>query len=1168
MKRLILLSLIIIFIDQNSFGQSVGISGTSITPNSYSLLELRDNTKGILLPRHTNAERATLGSSMGPTEEGMVVYDTQDDLYYYWDGYAWVAMGTSAGAFVENQNAYQQIADFNIAGDGITSKLGVGTGMAALGAQAHVHDGDPAGGNTMLLVDDYVNNPIMSIIDYGHVGFGTATPNNNAVVDITGNQGVLLPRMSNTAMINYGTLYLGLLDEGMIVYDLTNQQYNWWDGTNWIAFGAATGSYIDNQNAVLQAANYRIAGLGVASQMGIGTGMGAILASNHIHDDNTAAGNQLFLADDYVGNPIMSVFDVGNIGIGNNTPNPNAILDVRDANRGVLLPRLNTAQKAALTTGLGIADEGLMIYDLNLQTYDFWDGAAWSSAATGPGAFIDNQNTGVQAADFNIGGIGVANKMGIGTGMAPVIGLTHIHDNSPTAGSRLLNIDDFVGNPIMSVMDLGQVGLGTTAPAGSAILDMNSNNKGFLPPRMTAAQRVAIAGPVQGLVVYQTNAPEGLWFFDGFMWQPVATTISSIIAMEDADADTKIEVEQSPDDDIIHFTNQGVEYFDFDGGRFNINNTGGSVFIGQGAGSNDDLSSNRNIEIGHQAGNANTTGAYNTDIGYQAGAARTAGNLNTHIGYKSGTSNTGDYNTSVGAQALEYNTTGSHNTAIGESALISNTIGDANTAVGEKALASNDVGTSNVALGRQSMDGNTSGSNNVAAGTRSLYSNSSGSENSAFGHYSLNNNSTGSYNTAIGTRSLYSNTASNNTAIGWESQYSGTTGNYNVALGNSSLRTNTTGEKNAALGFEALKSATTADQNTAVGARALTTATTGSENTVVGHNAGYSTTTGNNNTAMGSNALYTNTTGGGNTAIGYETLYLSDAPLNTAVGYRAMKNNSNGIANCAFGAQALASNSSGANNSSFGVNSLDANTSGSNNSAFGISALTTSTTASNNTALGHQALFYTITGYHNVAVGSSSGNLNTSGYYNTFLGSGTNGTGTNYNSTAIGYGASTSANNEAVIGNASVTSIGGYANWTNLSDGRCKQNIEADVPGLEFVNKLRPVTYNMDLDALAEIKGTPDSLRSKKDELTKEQIVYTGLIAQEVELAAKELDYDFSGVDAPQNENDHYALRYAEFVAPLIKSVQELHEMNRDLLREIEVLRKQVARIDNKTAEK
>jgi len=42
-----------------------------------------------------------------------------------------------------------------------------------------------------------------------------------------------------------------------------------------------------------------------------------------------------------------------------------------------------------------------------------------------------------------------------------------------------------------------------------------------------------------------------------------------------------------------------------------------------------------------------------------------------------------------------------------------------------------------------------------------------------------------------------------------------------------------------------------------------------------------------------------------------------------------------------------------------------------------------------------------------------------------------------------------------------------------------------------------------------------------------------------VEQAAKEIGYDFSGVDTPDNPNDFYGLRYAEFVVPLVKAVQE-----------------------------
>ena len=47
-----------------------------------------------------------------------------------------------------------------------------------------------------------------------------------------------------------------------------------------------------------------------------------------------------------------------------------------------------------------------------------------------------------------------------------------------------------------------QVGIGTTTPAASAQLDASSTTKGFLPPRMTGAQRDAIANPANGLVIY------------------------------------------------------------------------------------------------------------------------------------------------------------------------------------------------------------------------------------------------------------------------------------------------------------------------------------------------------------------------------------------------------------------------------------------------------------------------------------------------------------------------------------------------------------------------------------------------------------------------------------------------------------------------------------------
>lgn len=61
-------------------------------------------------------------------------------------------------------------------------------------------------------------------------------------------------------------------------------------------------------------------------------------------------------------------------------------------------------------------------------------------------------------------------------------------------------------------------GMGTATPAVSSILDLSSTTKGFLSPRMTSAQRVAIAAPATGLWVYQTDATAGFYYFDGTVW--------------------------------------------------------------------------------------------------------------------------------------------------------------------------------------------------------------------------------------------------------------------------------------------------------------------------------------------------------------------------------------------------------------------------------------------------------------------------------------------------------------------------------------------------------------------------------------------------------------------------------------------------------------------------
>lgn len=63
-----------------------------------------------------------------------------------------------------------------------------------------------------------------------------------------------------------------------------------------------------------------------------------------------------------------------------------------------------------------------------------------------------------------------------------------------------------------------QVGIGTTSPDATAQLDVTSNDKGALMPRLTSAQRTGILNPATGLLVYQTDGASGFYYYTGSAW--------------------------------------------------------------------------------------------------------------------------------------------------------------------------------------------------------------------------------------------------------------------------------------------------------------------------------------------------------------------------------------------------------------------------------------------------------------------------------------------------------------------------------------------------------------------------------------------------------------------------------------------------------------------------
>lgn len=82
--------------------------------------------------------------------------------------------------------------------------------------------------------------------------------------------------------------------------------------------------------------------------------------------------------------------------------------------------------------------------------------------------------------------------------------------------SAIVNPWVLSGNDVYNTT--GEVGIGTTTPSASALLDLTSTTKGLLIPRMTAAQKTAIASPSAGLMIFQTDAPIGFYYYTGSNW--------------------------------------------------------------------------------------------------------------------------------------------------------------------------------------------------------------------------------------------------------------------------------------------------------------------------------------------------------------------------------------------------------------------------------------------------------------------------------------------------------------------------------------------------------------------------------------------------------------------------------------------------------------------------
>ena len=602
--------------------------------------------------------------------------------------------------------------------------------------------------------------------------------------------------------------------------------------------------------------------------------------------------------------------------------------------------------------------------------------------------------------------------------------------------------------------------------------------------------------------------------------------------ISDIDGDTKIQLEEADDEDIIRIDIAGEEKWKFIGSRLEPVATGNSVFIGEGAGLNDDLSDNSNTFLGHRAGYANISGATNTFVGMQAGYANTSGNSNVFVGERSGVHNTvGTANTAIGSSAGFNNTNGENNLFLGYMSGHDNTIGSDNAMMGYQAGYSNTSGNDDIFIGHQSGYNNTVGSDNIFIGNESGYNNTEGTGNIFIGPGAGNSTTTVDHNFFIGVLAGGENTiGEHNSFLGYRAGAENTEGDDNLFVGHFSGYTNTIGDNNTYLGYKSGYSNIEGSGNVFVGGDAGYTNTAGDHNTFTGYKSGYNNTLGDNNAFYGFVSGYANTEGLNNSFFGDSSGYANTVGAdNSFFGYKSGLKNTEGDYNTFVGVKTGVENTIGISNTCLGFSAGLNNTEGDRNTFLGVNSGYSNTLGYSNTYVGFAAGFTNIIGDRNTFIGDSSGYLNT-GSGNVFIGyyAGHDETGSdklyidNTNTDVpLLYG--DFFNNRLVInGNGTHNGddrtffvngeAGGTTAWFNDSDARLKKNVTTIENPLTKVMSLRGVNYEW-IDAENHSEG-----------------LQMGFIAQEVEGIVDEV---------VSNKNDRYSMQYAPLTALLVEAIKE-----------------------------
>ncbi len=542
-------------------GTSVGL-GTN-TPDASALLDLSSTTQGFAAPRMTTLQRDAIVAPV----VSLLIFNTSSGFYNYWDGVAWIQMDTSTGGDVSGSGTTNYAVKWtdgtnSVIGDGTWAFSGndyypVTTG-ANIGDATH-----RIGTIFMASVFDYANNltfyngtsTTMTLTTGGQLGIGTATPTSKLDVNgqvvaglgggvVTSNDSPFYAVRLNTGNPNYYSGFQYVFEVGGGVWGIgmsyVNNEFQFLtNGGSTAKFVYGDGNSVSPNSKFVMDLNGGFFGANIASPTANihAKGVDSTSSNYALKLDNSSASPLLYVRNDGVsyfgGNTVVNTNGDGGLisnctfGIVNNRTNAFSIYSA------IYVPLLNVTSSGNVVIGdtltptarLYVKGENSTSANYSLKVdnslgnpllYVRNDGNVGIGTNSPLSKLYVNssiQNESITLNNDDITGssyFALSQSGGLKAGMIllnsnhPFIPKTLIVRNLWNNGGIRINGGSGDTNIMYFDTTVLNVGIGTTTPNASALLDLTSTTGSLLVPRMTTIEKNALTA-VNGMILYDTT---------------------------------------------------------------------------------------------------------------------------------------------------------------------------------------------------------------------------------------------------------------------------------------------------------------------------------------------------------------------------------------------------------------------------------------------------------------------------------------------------------------------------------------------------------------------------------------------------------------------------------------------------------------------------------------